>query len=189
VAKEPTNALQAKEGHAWLAVIDTQTKTVVALGLHPKESTDFSASNPSTPGEFRDNSEREFFLARAYQIDATQHSSWIRFLARQRASSPTYDLATNNCASWVINSAKLTGVTQFNTKVADPDQIIGQGQSINTYTPHNLAVFLANDKAPGTRKFGVGLDLKHGAYRTVIEWTLLEQLERDANRKRKEQKR
>lgn len=173
--KEPENALEAKEGHAWIAVIDTQAETITALGLHPEADADLSASNPSAPGEVRDNSKREFRIARAYPINVERHRDLVNRLGRERRSSPTYNITTNNCASWAIRLAKLQGVSQFHVNIADPDQIIVQGQSINSYTPRNLAAFLQKDQAPGSRRFNVGLDPITRTHRTVKEWTFLEE--------------
>ena len=60
-AKAPDSVTDAVSGHSWLAAIDTNTKTVTALGLYAKE--DVSRNHPDSPGEILDDSETKFTVA------------------------------------------------------------------------------------------------------------------------------
>jgi len=150
-AKEPENPVQAKEGHVWLAVIDAKDKKMTVLGFYPKDDSNLSYSNPSTDGQFLDDQERRFTVARAFKLrDVNAYDRWIKALNQAKGSPPKYDLASNNCASWVVKMARLSGISTYNFKLISDDP---NSTNINTYTPRNLSVYLYTNQKD-TRGYG-----------------------------------
>ena len=146
--KEPDGVAEAKQGHAWLAVIDVKTKTLTSVGLAPKNDSDLSFSSPATPGVYRDDSEMKYTAARGYQLKKDVYLAWVKYLAKEKASSPTYNMLSNNCTTWVIKScpSQVYGVAPYR------GNLLGDGDLADVYVPRSLAVFLIKPK-PGTRPF------------------------------------
>ena len=97
---------------------------------------------------YRDDSELKYTAARGYRLSDKEYKRLLTDLATQKASSPTYNMLSNNCTSWVIKNCKpqVDGVALYRANLIDGED------PVDIYVPRSLAVFLVIGK-PGTRPF------------------------------------
>jgi RHS repeat-associated protein len=93
----------AQVGHAWVGLIDVQTPSVVAVGLHPARPLDeIIKGDGRCPGLIADELGTKFDFARAIPITDKEYERIGQVIDDARIHPPIYDIIDYNCTSWAI---------------------------------------------------------------------------------------
>jgi len=133
----------SNDGHAWIALVDTKTPSMVCKGFFPAENTSPAPANPIVAGAIKDDSQRKFTVARAYPIDSIKFKDVTKRLEILEKEPPDYDLGTNNCTDTAVRLGGLKGVPMIEINAA-----FAAGRKV--LCPPNLAIFMQENAPKGS---------------------------------------
>ena len=99
-------------GHAFIGLKDTTAHTEVKAGFYPKEMGTVTPLSPSTTGVVKDDSNHSWNVKQEYKITDDQYNAVQTSISNDKADTNLqYNLNTNNCTDWVMDTAGVAGVT------------------------------------------------------------------------------
>lgn len=100
----------ANTGHSFIGLKDTTAQTEIKAGFYPKGTV--TPLNPATTGIVKDDASHPWNVKQEYKITDDQYSAVQQSISTDKADTNLkYDLNTNNCTDWVMDTAGLAGVT------------------------------------------------------------------------------
>jgi hypothetical protein len=112
-------------GHSFIGLKDTTAHTETKAGFYPKDTV--TPISPTTTGQVKDDSNHSWNVKQEYKITDDQYNAVQQSISTDKADTNLqYDLNTNNCTDWVMDTAGKAGVTLPDATGTWPD---GGGQS------------------------------------------------------------
>ncbi len=98
-------------GHAFIGLKDTTAHTETKAGFYPKSGV-IPEISTTTTGEVRDDSNHSWNVKQEYKITDDQYNAVQQSISNDKGDTNLqYDLDTNNCTDWVMDTAAIAGVT------------------------------------------------------------------------------
>jgi hypothetical protein len=114
-------------GHAFIGLKDTTAHTEIKAGFYPKQMGTVTPLSPTTTGIIKDDSNHAWNVKQEYKITDDQYNAVQQSITNDKADTNLqYNLNTNNCTDWVMDTAGLAGVTLPDATGTWPD---GGGES------------------------------------------------------------
>ena len=99
-------------GHAFIGLKDTTAHTETKAGFYPKEMGTVTPLSPSITGVVKDDSNHSWNVKQEYKITDDQYNAVLTSISNDKADpNLQYNLNTNNCTDWVMDTAGIAGVT------------------------------------------------------------------------------
>jgi RHS repeat-associated protein len=112
-------------GHSFIGLKDTTAHTETKAGFYPKDTV--TPVSPTTTGELKDDSNHSWNVKQEYKITDDQYNAVQQSISTDKGDTNLqYDLNTNNCTDWVMDTAGKAGITLPDATGTWPD---GGGQS------------------------------------------------------------
>ena len=110
----PTGSTQASNvinaGHTFLIFTESYGNTTITrnIGFYP--STVVRPGSTSSPGEFSDDEFHQYNISGSYNVNNAQFYDMLNFVESANTSSYLYNLNSNNCSTFAINTFALAGI-------------------------------------------------------------------------------
>ena len=143
-------------GHTFLIFTESYGSTTITrnIGFYP--SIVVSPSSPSSPGEFSDDETHPYNIGGSYTLTNAQFYEMLNFIISVNNSSFLYNLNSNNCSTFAINTFAQAGINLPRTIGAWPkgsgDDPGDLGEDIRTDNIPNMKV----NTAPAVNHVNVG---------------------------------
>ena len=156
----PTGSTQASNfidvGHTFLILTESYGNTTITrnIGFYP--STVVRPGNLSSPGEFSDDELHPYNISGSYTLNNAQFYDMLNFIISVNNSSYLYNLNSNNCSTFAINTFAQAGINLPRTVGTWPggsgDDPGDLGEDIRTGNIPNMSV----NTAPPVNHSNVG---------------------------------
>jgi hypothetical protein len=110
----PTGSTQASNifnvGHTFLILSETYGNTTITrnIGFYPTLTV--RPSSPSSGGEFSDDENHQYNISGSYTVNNAQFYDMLNFIISVNNSSYLYNLNSNNCSTFAINTFAQAGI-------------------------------------------------------------------------------
>jgi len=131
-------------GHTFLIFTESYGNTTITrnIGFYP--STAVRPSSPSSPGEFSDDENHDYNISGSYMVNNAEFYEMLNFIASANNNTYLYNLNSNNCSTFAINTLAQAGINLPRTvgswpggSGCDPGDL---GQDIRTGNIPNMSV-------------------------------------------------
>jgi hypothetical protein len=97
-------------GHTFLILTESYGGTTITrnIGFYP--STMVWAASPSSPGQFNDDDNHSYNISGSFTLTNSQFFNILNFISSANNSSYLYNLNSNNCTTFVLNSMAQAGI-------------------------------------------------------------------------------
>jgi len=110
----PTGSTQASNvinaGHTFLILTESYGSTTITrnIGFYP--STAVRPSSPSSAGEFSDDENHEYNISGSYTVNNAEFYEMLNFITSANDGTYLYNLNSNNCSTFAINTLAQAGI-------------------------------------------------------------------------------
>jgi hypothetical protein len=140
----PTGSTQASNiinaGHTFLIFTESYGNTTITrnIGFYP--STTVKPTSPSSPGEFSDDEFHQYNISGTFTVNNAQFYDMLNYISAIDNSSFLYNLNSNNCSTFAINTFAQAGINLPRT--------IGSWPGGSGCDPGDLGEDILTDKIP-----------------------------------------
>src|SRR6185437_21656 len=98
-------------GHAFIGLKDTVTGAEHRVGFYPKNKWDLLPDRTaSVPGTLKNDDKSDWTVKKTFTISDDKFKAVVDDVNSQSKDPEQYNMQSNNCATWVVNEAKVGGV-------------------------------------------------------------------------------